>query len=216
MAEEEKAIDENLIKVSSLSSISYGELQSKAFRPFMTLLMNSFRNKLFIVIKENDELELSLSTIGTVPTLLNPFDEGTKEKLGSCRNNIRFALQAEKVYVKTNDGKFLSGSKAAKELMTFIVHHQQKKPLSISEKSLSAISPIVESYCMFFEESLKDGTSLQQFRLAIEATFRSDIKLWPPHAKSEGRLTDTLKRKYEEETIELERKKSKTTLVDDE
>jgi len=170
----------------SLSKISLQEVQSKAFRPFMTIIMNAFRNELFQIIKGNEELALSSSLIGTLFSLLHPLQQGAKEIVGSCRNNIRFAISAKDVFICEKEEKesgFLSGAKPADQLSTFITHHRKRNPRVLSDKSLSAIQPVVDSFCFFLRESLKAAT-LEQFRLAIEAKYHSDISLWPPHTDS--------------------------------
>jgi len=95
----------------SLSKITQGEVNSKAFRQFMTILMNAFRNELFLIIKANDELEFSSSVIGTVPSLLHPRQEGPKETVGSCRNNIRYAISSKLVFIQEKEESLLSGAR---------------------------------------------------------------------------------------------------------
>jgi len=63
------------------------------------------------------------------------------------------------------DSGFLSGAKAADQLSTFIAHHRKREPRVISDKSLTGIQPVVDSFCFFLAESLK-GVTFQQFRLA--------------------------------------------------
>ena len=70
------------MQVASLSAITPQEVKSKAFKPYMTLLMNAFRNSLFEVVLANDELEFSKSTIGSTSSLIPPHAEGAKEDLG--------------------------------------------------------------------------------------------------------------------------------------
>ena len=155
----------------------------------MTIISNAFQNELFKIIRHNDELAFSSSLIGNHPSLLLLGQEGAQPVLGSCRANMRFAISAKEVFVweeeKKEEGS-LSGAKAAAQLSTFLTHHSTRKPRVLSDKSLTAIQPVVESFCCFLRESLKGATleKFRLFRLSIEAKFRSDITLWPPFTDS--------------------------------
>ena len=170
--------------VASLSAITPGEVKSLAFRPYLTLFMNAFRNALFCVVVSNEEVEFSSSTTGTFASLIPPLQEGSKELFGSCRNNIRYAISSPVVFKRRSVEEFLSGEKASAELSSFIKHHREKEKKTISDKSLGEMKPIVKCFCDFLKLSLTNGTTLEQFRLAIETKFRSDVSLWPPGTDS--------------------------------
>lgn len=174
----------------SLSLITQKEVQSKAFRPFLTLLMNAFRNQLFKVVKGCGELELSSSLVGSHPSLLSPDQTGAADLLGSCRKNIHYAICVTKVFEKpagsskSKQASYLSGDKAAEQLYSFIAHHLTRNPRVLSAQALLLFKPIVESFCRFLKMSLADSATLDQFRMAIEVKYRSDPALWAPHTDS--------------------------------
>jgi len=189
------------------STITAAEVKSKAFRPYMTMFMNAFRNCLFKVVLENDEEEFSSSTTGTLFSLIPPFEEGSKEEFGSCRNNVRYALCSPAVFIGKGKEKFLSGERASKELLSFVKHHQNKVPKTISEESLKEMVFIVNNFCDFLKWGL-NGATLEQFRLHIETKFGSDVSLWPkgtdtthsPLKKGQERKGQEMKRKREEKS----------------
>jgi len=176
--------DSSRTSSEELSQITLQEVKSKDFRRYMTILMNAFRNALFKVVKANGEVDFSSSTTGSFAALIPPSQEGAKELFGSCRNNIRFALSGPAVFVSSKGEKVLSGVRASSELWSFIQHHREKDKKTISEKSLKEMEDIVKGFCDFLLLSLKDGVSLQQFRLAIETKYGSEASLWPPGCDS--------------------------------
>ena len=209
--------DSSRTSLEVLSQITLQEVKSKAFRPYMNILMNAFRNALFKVVEANGEVDFSSSTTGSFAALIPPSQEGAKELFGSCRNNIRFALSGPAVFVSSKGEKVLSGVRASSELWSFIQHHREKDKKTISEKSLKEMEDIVKGFCDFLLLSLKDGVSLQQFRLAIETKYGSEASLWPPGCdstyspgrKREDKKVQGYKRKEREDDPTSEKKRVK-------
>lgn len=161
-----------------LTTISSKEIKSSKGKRVVTVLMNVFRNKVFQVLRENDELEAASGVVGIKRTLLAPLEEGSKEELGSCRNNVRFALHGPRVFIQDN----LSGTKAAEELLSFLPHHKKREPQVISDKSLLDLQGTINSFCTFLRESLSDGADLTRFSCAVFRSYvegETNASLWP-------------------------------------